>query len=510
MDRKCSIAASLAAGILCCCSWLGAQEVDSSPEPSTGKLNAITPTLGGKQFWADELFFHDWHIQRNVFTGHYRLLDGYNLRHAWGTFDECRTKLELIKRDRKLPPMQGPAVLVLHGLFRTPTSMNSLCRYLREEGGYTVFNVSYPTTRGTVADHARSLASIVENLEGIDELNFVGHSLGNLVVRHYLADQTRPEVGITPDARIGRIVMLGPPNQGAEIAEALGTVGLFHSLAGASATQLSNWQQLESHLATPTCEFGIVAGGRGADRGFNPWLTGDNDLVVGVEATRLPGATDFAVLPVLHSFMMNDAAVQQYTLRFLKYGFFISADARRPIGATRTRRWPASPSDRAKPLVVQAVNRSPGRIAGIDYGTKRVGIAISDPDQSIASPLENYTRQGEPQDRRRFERLAAEEQVVRFVVGLPVHLDGRESQKSAEAREFGAWLAEVTGVEVAYFDERFTTHEAELYLAGAQLSKKKRKARLDKLAAQIMLTAYLEQLRADPSRAAEPPRGLDD
>src|SRR5262245_39277768 len=95
-------------------------------EPSTGYPNAGTPTLGGKQFWADEQFFHGWHIQRNVFTGHCRLLDANNLRHGWGTFDECQNKLEGIKRQRDLPPMSGKAVVVLHGLFRSASAMNGI------------------------------------------------------------------------------------------------------------------------------------------------------------------------------------------------------------------------------------------------------------------------------------------------------------------------------------------------------------------------------------------------
>jgi pimeloyl-ACP methyl ester carboxylesterase len=191
-----------------------------------------------------------------------------------------------------------------------------------------------------VGDHARALNQIVESLEGIEEINFVGHSLGNLVVRHYLGDHTQPELNIKPDARINRIVMLGPPNQGAEFAEALDGLSLFHTVAGTPGKQLaSGWEQLAPHLAVPACPFGILAGGRSAESGFNPWLSGDNDLVVGVEDTRLPGAADFAVLPVLHSFMMNDPAVLEYTLRFLKYGYFVSAEARRPIPREADGQW---------------------------------------------------------------------------------------------------------------------------------------------------------------------------
>ncbi len=152
------------------------------------------------------------------------------------------------------------------------------------------------------------------------------------------------------------------------------------------------------------------------------------------------------------------------------------------------------------------INPPAGRVAGIDFGTVRIGVAISDPMRTIASPLDNYNRRDERGDAAYFRRLAEEEAIARFVVGLPVHLDGRESQKSIQAREFGTWLEQTTGVPVDYFDERFTTNQAQQYLIGARLSKKKRKARLDKLAAQIMLAAYLES----DCRAEDNPGSIDD
>jgi putative Holliday junction resolvase len=145
------------------------------------------------------------------------------------------------------------------------------------------------------------------------------------------------------------------------------------------------------------------------------------------------------------------------------------------------------------------------RIAGIDFGAVRIGIAISDPEGIIASPVENYTRRGPDQDAQRFRRLAAEERIALFVVGLPLHLDGRESGKSIEARQFGKWLGEVTGVPVEFFDERFTSHEAEQCLLDAELTKKRRKKRIDMLAAQIMLSAYLESR----DKGQQPPQSLD-
>lgn len=145
-----------------------------------------------------------------------------------------------------------------------------------------------------------------------------------------------------------------------------------------------------------------------------------------------------------------------------------------------------------------------GRVAAIDFGTVRIGIALSDSRRTIASPYENYTRRDAKSDGERFRRLVHDEQVQQFVVGLPVHTSGRESHKSVEAQNFGKWLQELTGVPVDYFDERYTTVEAEQLLAGAKLTKARRKERLDKLAAQILLTAYLESTSRDL-----PPGALD-
>jgi putative Holliday junction resolvase len=146
-----------------------------------------------------------------------------------------------------------------------------------------------------------------------------------------------------------------------------------------------------------------------------------------------------------------------------------------------------------------------GRIAGIDYGTVRIGIATADLDVGIASPYETYTRRSLALDAEYFRTLAKEERLLKFVVGLPVHTSGHDSQKSQEARQFGQWLAELTQLPVEYFDERYTSLEAEQILSQANFTKKRRKARIDQLAAQIMLSAYLEA----GAKGQVSPEGLD-
>ena len=133
-----------------------------------------------------------------------------------------------------------------------------------------------------------------------------------------------------------------------------------------------------------------------------------------------------------------------------------------------------------------------GRILGVDYGTVRVGLAVSDPERKIAFPLAIYERRGREKDAAYFRELVREEQPALLVVGLPAHLSGAEGQKAAEARAFGNWLREVTGLPVVFWDERFTTVEAESALGSAGLTHKKRKQRRDKVAAQMLLQSYLD------------------
>ena len=133
-----------------------------------------------------------------------------------------------------------------------------------------------------------------------------------------------------------------------------------------------------------------------------------------------------------------------------------------------------------------------GKIAGIDYGTVRIGIAVSDADRVLASPYETYIRKSPDRDAEYFRRLVSEERITRFVLGLPLHLSGDLSEKAKEVLRFGRWLTHATGIEVDYMDERYTSVEAERLLREAGLTEKKRKERRDKLAAQILLSAYLE------------------
>ena len=149
---------------------------------------------------------------------------------------------------------------------------------------------------------------------------------------------------------------------------------------------------------------------------------------------------------------------------------------------------------------------TPGPVAAIDYGDVRIGVALTDAERTMALPHATYERRSAAADAQWFRRLVQEYRVTLFVVGLPVHLDGRESQKSRTARQFAQWLTTETGVPCLFFDERFTTAEAEEDLRGRGFTARQRKARRDMLAAQILLRDFL----AGGCQGHEAPGGLDD
>jgi len=144
-----------------------------------------------------------------------------------------------------------------------------------------------------------------------------------------------------------------------------------------------------------------------------------------------------------------------------------------------------------------------GRLLGVDYGTVRIGLAISNLDQTLASPLEVYHRQEARRMSRFFLDLMAAEQIVGLVVGWPIHTSGAASEKSRESEAFARWLREQTQRPVVLFDERYTTALAREILNHSNLSGKKRRERLDKIAAQVLLSAYLET--PDKARPLDPP-----
>jgi putative Holliday junction resolvase len=133
------------------------------------------------------------------------------------------------------------------------------------------------------------------------------------------------------------------------------------------------------------------------------------------------------------------------------------------------------------------------RVLGIDFGEKRLGLALSDESRTLASPLAVYERKDLQSDLRFLRDLILRYQITEIVLGLPLNMDGSLGPKAQQVLEFKRALEESLKLPVHTFDERFTTAEAERTLLEANMSRRQRKTKRDALAAVLILQGYLQQ-----------------
>ena len=270
------------------------------------------PTMGGKALWSDRhLHISGRRVQENVLTRRCRLLDSKDNLLFWGTFDECLQTLRNETKPEEAPKQPVHLVLCLHGIFRSRHSLTPMAKHLTA-AGYVAHGINYPSTFRSIQEHAGQVTEILNQLEGVDSISFVAHSMGGLIARAVLSDPTAPW---RSRLRAETLVMIASPNQGAHLARELSKTWAFRLVAGPSGLQLTpEWVE---NLAKPNIPFGIIAGGKGDGRGYNPFLSGDDDLTVSVESTHLDGAADFLLVPAIHSFIMRHPAVLEATQLFL-------------------------------------------------------------------------------------------------------------------------------------------------------------------------------------------------
>ena len=216
-------------------------------------------------------------------------------------------------------PAKG-CVVLLHGLGRTHRSMASMARYL-ESAGYRTANIDYPSTEHPIETLAASavaqgIAACRSDAPGAP-IHFVTHSLGGILVRYYL--------GVNEVTELGRVVMLSPPNQGSEAAEALRDLPFYQWFNGPAGQQLGvGKDSLPRSLGPVNFPLGVVMGNESSV--FDFWLDdmfpGDNDGKVSVARAKVDGMADFIVLPHTHTFIMQKEDVMDQVLFFLRNGRF--------------------------------------------------------------------------------------------------------------------------------------------------------------------------------------------
>ena len=209
-------------------------------------------------------------------------------------------------------------VVLLHGLGRLSNSMSELETKLAP-AGYYVSNIKYPSRSYPI--DVLALDAIGRGLaqcrsEGPGEIHFITHSLGGILLRYYLSENTISE--------LGRVVMLGPPNQGSEIVDGFLPLPGFGFIGGPAGVALGTGPgSIIDRLGPVEFDLGIIAG----STNINPleflFIAGPSDSIVSIESTKVRGMNAHMVLPVTHTFMMRNNEVIEQAIHYLKTGSFI-------------------------------------------------------------------------------------------------------------------------------------------------------------------------------------------
>lgn len=203
-------------------------------------------------------------------------------------------------------------VVLIHGMRRSSRSMGKMAKRLRE-AGYRTALVDYPSKWGVHETTEHVFAALSSVTAGVSRVHFVTHSLGGILVR----DAFRETV---PD-NLGRVVMLGPPNQGSEHIDRFGGLPFFCSVWGQSAQELGTEPTSYPNSLPPIgFECGIIAGTKGGILGW--FLPGPSDGKVTVARAHEDGMKDLLEVPAGHTWMMRKKNVIDLTIRFLKTGQF--------------------------------------------------------------------------------------------------------------------------------------------------------------------------------------------
>ena len=206
-------------------------------------------------------------------------------------------------------------VILLHGIRKTNSCLKGLEQFIQTHG-FSVLNITYPSTKYSIGELADFINNITTNkIEKYKTVSFVGFSMGGLVIRVYLNKYKVPN--------LGKVVMVGTPNNGSEVADFLISNPLYKKLYGPAGLQLvTNQEKFKNLLGEVNYECGIIAGNLPLDFCYPIMRKKSSDGKVSVDSTKLKNMKDHIVLNVTHWYMPYSRTVWKYIVSFLKYSQF--------------------------------------------------------------------------------------------------------------------------------------------------------------------------------------------
>jgi len=207
-------------------------------------------------------------------------------------------------------------VVIMHGIARTSAHMQPLAEYLEREG-YEVLNLSYPSTKYNIEQLIRIVSKDVDSLitDRTRTVNFVGYSMGGLIVRGVIA-KNRPD-------HLGRVVLIAPPNHGSEVADFHKNNIIYKKVYGPAGQELTtDNMEIADQLGPVDYDLGIIAGNFTIDPISSLIISGDDDGKVSIESTKLDGMKDHVVISASHTFFPSNKVAQEQVLTFLRTGSF--------------------------------------------------------------------------------------------------------------------------------------------------------------------------------------------
>lgn len=212
---------------------------------------------------------------------------------------------------------KGDYVVLLHGIGRTSNTMYPL-QIAFENRGYKVLNLDYPSREYTIANLIKDIHPQIKSFaaDKSKKVHFVGYSLGGLVIRAYLAKH-KPK-------NMGRVVMMGVPNHGSEVADTFQDYTFYQAFFGPAGQELTTKNGNAKIFGKTDYEVGNIAGVLSVDPVSSFIIPGDDDGKVSVKSTHLAGEKAHVIINATHVFMPLDGEVMRAALHFIAHGVFPS------------------------------------------------------------------------------------------------------------------------------------------------------------------------------------------